>query len=654
MQNFKSTRTYYLIIIGFIIGIYIKNLAFWSKSQTFIFGDTAIYSLYLSAFAKNLSGIVTYKNNFLFWNPSYLSVGLPTLSIVDMGVLYPPNILIAVLAFLFNNVMLTFPLYTISLYIHLIIASIFVFKIINEHWNLEKHFALMGAFLWAFIGYNTEFIAAGAMMLTASYLPICFYFRLKQQSEPRKKYYFAFYSALALSFLAGYPITAVIIYLVCVFFTIFSANSFKFRKLIKSEVLGIFLIVIPLISPLYFPAILNLSYSARTKLNLEGFLSNPAKLTDIIEPIIHKNTPFNDGNSTNFVYLYFSLVGLIAFAESKDKIQILKEKKNRALIIMGLFGLILSLGKVTPLPALLFYLVPGFNFFRRLSVFAIIPSFGFCLLAPQWIKKAQDTKFPSVLFLAVFPAVFIIGGLFLFRAGNLDSQVLQESGLALTSFIVLATYSAFILKKYQKEFFIVGIAVALFIEASVITYSKVPLNSKINPVAIFKTNKLIKTLSKSIGPRERVDILYTQHNYNVNHFGLEQTAGYLSLASNYGVQINNLLNTADYNTKNLRDILGITKIVKKQTDIEGGLEAEQKMAQDEDNPMFFAFNYITRAWEAEPNGTEYIIYNRKMALPRVYLASEVVGIEQSVDILKKIENLSNPKIVFIDKGDIEK
>src|SRR3989338_9822109 len=86
-----------LLIAAFISLIFIKNLAFWSTSQTFIFGDTAIYTLQLATLTKNLSSLFNLKQSILGWNPHFLSVGLPSLSVVDTGYLYPPHWIIAAL-----------------------------------------------------------------------------------------------------------------------------------------------------------------------------------------------------------------------------------------------------------------------------------------------------------------------------------------------------------------------------------------------------------------------------------------------------------------------------------------------------------------------------------------------------------------------------
>src|SRR3990172_6759909 len=102
----------YVIIIVFICLVYISNILPVKGFQTFIFGDSAIYALQITGLSQNFSTIFGYKDNFLFWNPSYLSVGIPTASVIDFGVFYPINIFIAFIAFLIKNLFITFDLYT--------------------------------------------------------------------------------------------------------------------------------------------------------------------------------------------------------------------------------------------------------------------------------------------------------------------------------------------------------------------------------------------------------------------------------------------------------------------------------------------------------------------------------------------------------------
>src|SRR3989344_7659688 len=106
----------YFAIAAFVL-VTFGNSVFFHR---YIFGDTAIYALHIAGLAKNLVSVFGFKDNFLLWNPAYLSVGIPTLGVVDLGVLYPPNVLIAVVAFLLKDPMIVFPLYTISIYIHLV------------------------------------------------------------------------------------------------------------------------------------------------------------------------------------------------------------------------------------------------------------------------------------------------------------------------------------------------------------------------------------------------------------------------------------------------------------------------------------------------------------------------------------------------------
>lgn len=644
------SKSPYLIIILFIIALYFRNLFFWWSGRTYIFGDTAIFSLYLSAFAKNIGSLFSLKNNFLFWNTSYLAVGIPTLSLVDMGLLYPPNIIVALIAKLFGDVMLTFPLYTVSLYIHLAISSIFIYKILHEFWDLEKSYAIFGALLWSFIGYNTEFLSAGSIFLSASYLPLCFYLKLKSVQNSTTiglKYYIMYYVFLALSFLVGYPISSVIIYLISTLFVFFYKTK-NVVSFVKKELIGVFLITLTIIAPLYFSVFINLPYSTRTKLTLEGFLSNPAKISNLKESFFPTNTPFNSMNNTNWIFIYFSLVGILLFLTSLDKLQILKKKSNLILTFMMILGTVISLGRVTVIPSILYQLVPGFSFFRRLSVFSLIPGFVFCILAPQWFKKTVERKEQLNSFIVTL-VFFLFGGVMLLSLLSTPPTNLYIPATIATLFCI-----AVILKKFNAKYFIFIIFIALLFEGFVNVSSKVYVNSKVNPKVIFKPNILTDIIIKELKTGKRVDLLYTQHNYSVDYLNIEQVTGYLALASEYGVQINNMLNNSDYDIKNLRDILGVSLIAKKETDKEKGLIIKGVLEQDIKRPSFYAFDYISSSWQPEPKDTKYTVYERPTALPRVYVASKVLDGNQSADLITKIGNLEDSRVVFISKYDIDR
>lgn len=665
--NKKQSRFFdpiLLIIILFIFLIFVKNLAFWSKSQTFIGGDTVIYSLYIASLAEkitHLSQIFSLKDSFFLWNPSYM-IGIPTLSVVDIGVLYPPNIIIALIAKLTGSLINVFPLYMISLLLHLAFGGFFIFKILRKHWNLDDFSSLAGALIWTFIGFNIEFIPASSIFLAGSYLPACVYFSFNLVRNKRSRDFFLLFLLLSLSFLVGYPMVSLLITIIVFVLTIFlPENSDKKTKInsLKVLLIGLFLITIPIISPLYFSSFINFSYSYRTTLSADGFVLYPAQFSDLIESVVPKNTPFNNLNNRFPNYLYLSLVGIILLLQTKNKKEILTERKNRLLLFIGILGLIFCLGKVTSIPTISYFFLPGINLFRRLSVFSIIPGFVFCLFSGLAFKSAlEEKKHSKIVYLII--GGFIILGLFQLISIALSGQkepiinftAIQQT-IGTPILILVFLFLAFSLFNFSPRMGIYLVIFTLLLEAGTVVSSKFFINSKQNFIKIFVSNILTKNLQNLVKPSERVELTGSQNSYNTDFLNLEQTAGYLSLASKYGVSITEAFTNNLYNSKNLRDILGAKYLVRKIVPPEPSLEKIIVMTQNEREPDFFYFSFISLQWEPELNNTQFAIYINHSALKRVYLASEIKPFDQTEKILNEIEKLQDPKNVFIKNEDIK-
>ncbi|MBU1017218.1 YfhO family protein [Patescibacteria group bacterium] len=657
-----------LLILSFILLIFIKNIAFWSKEQTFIFGDTAIYALQLSAFSQNITSIFSPHSSFLLWNPNYLSTGMPTLAIIDLGYLYPPNFFIALLAKILGNPLLVFPFTSLLVFLHLGFGGYFIYKILKEHWKLDEFSSLIGGFLWLFIGFNLEYTAATSVLFAASYLPVCFYLNQKYRESNKLKHFFLFYLLLSFSFLAGYPMPSIIIFLICIVYNILNKVGPAFKKeltrITMEHIKGFFLITLPIISPLYLTVISNFSNSVRgSTLTLEGFLSNTSLASNLVESLLPLNTPFNATSAVNIIHIYISVVAIVILLQAKDKILILKDKRNLVILILGIAGTILALGKLTYMPTLIYLTTPLISLFRRLAIFSLLPGFSICILVPQLLKSAQTQKelSKSLIFGIKFIAILLIS--------TQVARVLYHNGIAPIDYNgllislslvfiigILSILSLLLFTHHQKTARIL-LVFALLIEAGTLVSGKVGLNSKTNPKNVFAPNELTRYVQKIIKPSERAEMSETQHNYSTDYLKIEQTAGYVSLASEYGVRINEALNYKgeDYNTKNLRDILGVKYVVRKGDDDNSALTKVVEIKQNPLKPNFYSYNYKTSSWELDPIGTYYNIYENPTALPRLYLASDIIiTTEQSKYLLGYMGNLENPKTVFIKDSDIEK
>ncbi len=650
-----SANFQYFVIVAFVVVSHFQNFAFFTKYQTFIFGDTAIYTLYLAGFYEHLDKLLTLKDNFLFWNPNYLSSGISTLSIVDMAYLYPVNIVILLIAKLFQNVLLLFPFYMFSIYLHLIVGSFFVYKILSKYFNLDRFQSLFGALIWTFIGFNTEWFSAGQVLITASYLPVCFYFSLNMMKEGSFKNYVIYYVGTALSFLAGYTMVAAIIYGVCTFYRILmlkEINDPELTKFVKSEIKGLFFIVFPIILPVYINSIVIFSLSIRALLNIDSFLAYATRVIDLFESIFPRNTLFNTESKNNIVYLYLSLTGLIVLFESQNIKNVMKVRRNLIIGVIGILALLISLGKVTPLAGWLFYLLPGFNYFRRINIFSLLVGFSFCLLIPQFIDekfyKAVGARLKAFLILFSY-IVYIRMSI---DKGNFGFKSVIGS-FAISFVVISATYLSFYLIKNRPKNIRYVLILALLFESVLNNSSKFYNNSKINPAVIFKPNKLIKTLQSEVKPMDRVNLLSTSYNYTTDYLDLEQTAGYISLASIYGVRINEAITRPDRSPATLMNLIGVRYLVQKGEETVPGAEKIQSFYQDPKLPDFYKFDYRTFAWRPETSNAVYSIYKRPSALARLFLASSVSNAIQDESVLNKIlENLDS-KDVFLDNKDVK-
>jgi len=429
----------------------------------------------------------------------------------------------------------------------------------------------------------------------------------------------------------------------CFFFIIlFKKNSFKLN--LKKELIGLFLIVFPIISPLYITSALNVSKSIRSnKLTLESFMQNPAKVSNIIESFVSRNTPFNTESKTNIVYLSFSLVGILIFIQAVDKKSVFKNRYNIIILILGIIGLLLCVGKYGILSYVL-YIIPGASFFRRLSVFSLIPLFVFCLLIPQFLILNINTKkfnpliiILTTLSIAVMMPIFIQG---------LIHKNFPTSfwGLAVSICILLLFDLSLITGKKNTKIMLYLIILTLLFEAKVNVESKFYLNSKTNPANVFKPNEVINYIKKNISPMQRVDLLQTPYSYSTNFLNIEQTQGYISLASSYGAEINERLTSELGKQKNIRDVVGLKYIIKKGNDLE---ETEESIVF---NVKQISYNYISLAWENDLVATKYNVYIRKDPLPRLYIASQIEFEKQNKELLFKLTDEIDPKKVFVDRN----
>lgn len=656
LMGFLVKNKIFLIILVFIFLGYIRHFAFWSKDRVYIYGDTTIYALQLGALAKHLGTIFDIKDSILLWNPYYYAGGLPTLSQIDVGILYPPNMVIVLLAKLLGDPLLTIPFYNLSIFLHLAVGAFFIFKLLRDFFAVDEFSSLLGALLWTFTGFNVEFVAAGDLVMNIAYFPILAYLILNWKRAKTLISYLTFFVALGFNLLLGYTVVSLIIYAISISIFLIFEETLKIEnllRLVKHQLLGFFLVTLPIVAPLYFSAFVNFPYSVRSTLPLESLFYNSASPRNVLDSIIANNKLFS--KSSLDIYLYFSLVGLITLFQANLG-AIFKDKKNFLLFTLAILGLMLSLGKITFLPNLVYFLFPGVNLFRRLAIFSIVPGFIFCLLVSRTFRKAATNPvtttlsswFIKLLFvgLLVVHLVAVSGiniGILGIDVDHLYNSFLYALVISSLTLLILLHYG--LLGKAARAILVV----LLLTEFGTTIASRTAINSNVDPVSFFRENTLIKKLKELVQPMDRVDLSMTQHNYKTDYLELEQTGGYLSLGSSYSDEILRLLRDKSQDSQSLINLLGIKYRIdyfQPGKDNETPDNSIIEVTKDDIKNKSYYHN-VSNRWELEPEGTKFIIRKNNDALPRVYLAENVIKENQGKEIIALLQK-GNPREVYVD------
>lgn len=656
MKSFIHKHFYTLFLIAATFIIYFKNFIIWSSDKTYIFGDTNTYALNLAYFARNLSSIFDPKDSIYLWNPYHL-FGIPMLSSIDSGLFYPPNIIIAFVARLLGNPELALPLYTLSAFIHLVVASLFVYKLLR-YWHVSKFSSLLGSILWLGLGFNSEFISSAVVMMAGSYLPLAVYSIIRWEKERELSHYVFFYLYISLSFLLGYPMISMIVSLTALIFQLIYGDystQKSFFKFVQSHIIGFLLIILPLIAPQYLPSISLFKYSVRSSLSLESFLGNAVSPANLLQSLLPMQRYMYNQLSSVQVYLYFSLVGVIILLQSRGSI--FKDKRNIWLLLLFVIALVLSLGKVTSIASLMYYLLPGINLFRRLSVFSLVPGFIFCIFVAKSFEFSIIHKNISAGTAFLIKTLFII--LLIVQLINvLDLHLLIKSfdinvyyysiGATLAlSMITIMALLIFDIITLPAQILIIFV---LLLELSTHTASIVSLNSKVNPSLFFKSNIITQKIQEIMKPGERANLIATQNNYSSHYLNIEQISGYVSLGSQYAAEITKLLYTQDYNPQNLKDIVGIKYTIDKVESKASNDILVRIPSMPKNEEEVFMNNPLNNQWEPEQPNTAYFIHPNDSALPRLYLAKDISTAPQTKELLKELSHYDHQS-VFIDPSD---
>jgi hypothetical protein len=189
------------------------------------------------------------------------------------------------------------------------------------------------------------------------------------------------------------------------------------------------------------------------------------------------------------------------------------------------------------------------------------------------------------------------------------------------SLVILATTLS-----YKHKIAKILLIIALIIEGYFNISSKLPINSPIDPAIIFQPNSLTKYLQMITKTTDRITVP-AQHSYSTDFLNLQQDRGYVALASQYGVYINEVLTNDEKEFFNLRNIIGLKYIVKKKGENYYDLIKIKEISQNTQKNEYYSYNYSTLLWEPDLLGTTYVIYINPHAYHRLFTISKLKTID---------------------------
>jgi hypothetical protein len=370
-----------------IIGLMLLPLLFWWRLWALNPGDRAVipegdftsqyYPLQLFA-ARELA-----EGRLPAWDP-YINAGQPGLADIQTGVFYPLNLLPTLVLALFG-LPFSLGLLTAQVIVHFSLASLFSYLFVR-HLALRSgsriaaaRFAgVVAALAFTYGGYLTSFpVQQLTILQTAIWLPLVLFFldRAFCQSRPLAQILLAG-MALACSFLAGHPQTALyIVYGVLaygVFRAWFSGGRKPESSVLRRILRGAYLVLLPLVLGAALAAIqlvptLDLiRHSTRAGLDYSG-VSWGFPLIEIT-PLLY---PGYFGGSPQYVGILPLILAAAALFVKRARREVV------FWIALGVVVLVLSFGEHTFVYSVAYLLAPGFGAVRDQE--RIIYLFGFAV-----------------------------------------------------------------------------------------------------------------------------------------------------------------------------------------------------------------------------------------------------------------------------------
>lgn len=357
---------------------------------------------------------------FPFWNP-YQNLGYPIYA--DMRSVWSPEVWIIGLIGGYSNYTLHF-----IFIVYIFLAGYGMYRL-ALNLGIKPVFSLIAGISYMLSGYFTGHAQEMFSITGGSLLPFVLLCYLKLLTYKRVKDVLFFVLFVFWMISSGYQaITIILIYLLLLFF-IFTIGGLirekKYKELIK--LLGLNLMAVILIIGSCTFLIISIFQAAPYLqriggMDIKGILFDPFSPQSMISFLfpfsVVKEAAFFDTDLTMtnsyagfFIFVFF----IFSFFRKKSLTE-------NIILCFGLFALIASFGRYTPLREWLYHFVPGMNLFRFPSFFSIFMLLAIILTGARSLEGfVQDPlKRKKAFFIILVIILSISGGFLAFSIKNID------------------------------------------------------------------------------------------------------------------------------------------------------------------------------------------------------------------------------------------
>lgn len=378
-----------VLIIALLVVFFFKDVLF--TNLTFVYEDFSRYFYPLYQY-----GVLCLKEGIVpFWNPHIYS-GMPFLALLQLAIFYPLSIIFYLFPFMFSV-----KLFIIS---HYFLAGLFIY-LLMRNWGLNISSALISSITYTFSGYMLSCVDLTNTLISATWIPLIFFFYSKAQKE--QSFVFTVFTGITLGIqlLGGDP---VVFYITVLVLFLFTFCYFSFKSFYGYLLAVIIAIGLTLFQTLPFFELTFLSVRAKGLGIWEATFWSLSKyeLLNLICPF------FTDANNL-FQQRFFKSLSLCILPFFLSLITIFfLPLKNRKLIIFWIVILLsfiaLSLGRNLEVYKFFHEHFPLFNMIRYPIKFFCIINFSISILAGFGFKYLVDNLDQKRRFIFLIPTFSLI------------------------------------------------------------------------------------------------------------------------------------------------------------------------------------------------------------------------------------------------------